>query len=115
MRFKDSSHGTVGPREISEQNYRTGTPTAGHHLYMPDASTDSAECTRQLSNLRNGARAGARRDRAKFRIARHDAALLDRRRSSGADCGPGNGGTFSRPESSPLCVAANLDMAPVLA
>ena len=26
------SYGTVGPRKIFKQNYRTGTPTSGHHL-----------------------------------------------------------------------------------
>src|SRR6516165_6381113 len=111
--FKVSSYGTVGPRKTFEQNDRTGTPASGHHLYMPDASADSAECARQLPNLRYGARASARRDRAKSRIALHDAALLDWRRSGGADRGPGNGRSFSRPKPAPLCVAANLDMAPV--
>src|SRR6516165_3450641 len=115
MRFKDSSYGTVGRREISEPNYRTGTPTGGHHLYMPDASADSAECTRQLPNLRYGARAGARRggDWSQPGIDRHDAALLGRHRASSTYRDPGDGGTFSRLESSPLCVAANLDMGPV--
>src|SRR5262245_17691478 len=115
MRFKDSSHGTVGLREISKEDYRTGTPTPGHHLYMPDASADSAECTRQLPNLRYGTGTGERRgeDWSQPGIDRHDAALLGRHCASSPYRDPGDGGTFSRPESSPLCGAANLDMAPV--
>src|SRR6516165_7481353 len=110
-----SSYGTVDPRKIFKQNYRTGTPTPGHHLYMPDASPDSAECTRQLPNLRYGTGTGERRggDWSKPGIDRHDAALLDRHRARSPYRDPGDGGTFSRPEFSPLCVAANLDMASV--
>src|SRR5262245_33762348 len=113
--FKVSSYGTDGPGKIFKQNYRTGTPTSGHHLYMPDASADSAECTRQLSNLRYGTGTGERRggDWSQPGIDRHDAALLGRHRASSPYRDPGDGVTFSRPESSPLCGAANLDMAPV--
>src|SRR6516162_1604448 len=49
--FKVSSYGTVGPRKIFKQSYRTGAPESGHDLYMPNASADSAECARQLPNL----------------------------------------------------------------
>src|SRR6516165_4167653 len=59
--FKVSSYGTDGPGKIFKQNYRTGTPTSGHHLYVSDASADSAECTGQLPNLRNGTGTGERR------------------------------------------------------
>src|SRR6516164_4102319 len=113
--FKVSSYGTVGLRKICKQNYRTGAPTSGHYLYMPHASADSAGCTRQLSDLRYGTGTGERRggDRSQPGIDRHDAALLDRHRASSTYRAPGDGGTCSKAESSPLCVAANLDMAPV--
>src|SRR6516225_9940721 len=113
--FKVSSYGTDGPGKIFKQNYRTGTPTSGHHLYVSDASADSAECTRQLPNLRNGTGTGERRggDWSQPGIDRHDAALLGGHRASGPRRDSGDGGTSSKPESSPLCVAANLNMAPV--
>src|SRR6516162_4192609 len=115
--FKVSSYGTDGPRKIFKQNYRTGTPTSGHHLYVPDASADSAGCTRQLPNLRYGTGTGERSggDRSQPGINRHDAALLYRHRAGSPYRDPGDGGTFSRPESSPLCLTASLDMAPVSA
>src|SRR6516164_9651790 len=89
--FKVSSYGTVGPRKIFKQSYRTGAPESGHDLYMPNASADSAECARQLPNLRYGTGTGERRggDWSQPGIDRYDAAFLDRRRASSPYRDPG--------------------------
>ena len=88
------------------------------HLHLPDASADSADGARELSDLRDDAGAGrspAKRTGPSPELIKHDAPLLDRCGARGAARGPGNGRAFSGLEPSPLRFAAAFGVGAILA
>ncbi len=84
---------------------------AGHDLHLSDASTDSAERSGKLPDLRHGAGAGGaqRGFRTQPRTARHDKAILDQRGTGAADVGIGDGRP-SGAEPASACVRGSVDV-----